>query len=127
MIKNKYMNALYIVIPIFALWFAYLAIDRLGLESKSASVVVKDKKFERGGTTYAPTAAPINPAKPSGGLSMPVEKSDMYILYFNVNGSEAAGLVTPNQYGSINEGDTVNIKYTTTRISKHLIVTEVVK
>jgi len=121
------MNVLYFVIPLLLLWFAYIAYDSWGLQPNNATVTVKEKKFYPGGTTYAPTAIPINPAKPTGGLSMPVDKPDVYMVNFDLNGKPSGGLVTKEMYDSINPGDTVQVKWSQSRLTKRILVTEVAK
>ena len=46
-----------IAVAVAVLYFSYLAIDRIGLETRSTVATVTDKQFNASGTTYNSTVA----------------------------------------------------------------------
>ena len=118
-------NPLAYILPALAfiaalLYYAYGAVDRLGLESRDAQAVVTTKDHAPGSTTYhtnivagrAWTQANQNP--------------DSYVVGLDIDGGiKTVGLVTKELYESLRPGERVRVKYTRTRFSNQLLVTDV--
>lgn len=102
-----------------ALYFVYGAVDRLGLEARSAEARVTGKQFAPGSTTYTTevvagrtwTRADRNP--------------DAYVVTLDVGGEVTGGMVEPQLYESLQPGERVRVTLRRTRLSRRLLVTDV--
>ena len=101
------------------LYFVYGIVDRGGLTSRRADVIVTGKEIARGSTTYPTTTA--------GGRAWTrgTENPDWHILTFQVEGESAGGAVSPELYDSVQVGDRVRVRFHRTRIGGQLLVTDV--
>jgi hypothetical protein len=118
-------NPLAYILPALAfiaalLYYAYGAVDRVGLETREGHAVVTTKDYTPGSTTYhtnivagrAWTQANQNP--------------DWYVVGLDLDGgTKTVGAVTKDLYESLRPGERVRVKYTRTRISNQLLVTDV--
>lgn len=100
-------------------YYAYGAIDRLGLETHQADTHVTGKLFAPGLTTYNTRIA--------GGRawSQATENPDAHIVVFMVEGQTTGRVVDPQTYDSLKEGDEVHVQFQRTRFSKQILVTDV--
>ena len=108
-----------IVITILVGYFAYGAMDRMGLATTTSSATVTGKQFNESGTTYRTTVA--------GGRTWVQSDStpETYVLLLDVAGEQTIGLVSKQMYESIQENDRVQVKMRRTRITKRLEVVQV--
>lgn len=104
-----------------SLYFAYGAIDRMGLEVRSVDATVVDKQFGPGVKAYNTIIAGGRPWIQSR------ETSDVYLVVLQVRGEKTGGLVSQELYESLNAGDTVRAKVRRTRISRRLEAIEITK
>jgi hypothetical protein len=102
-----------------ALYYAYGAVDQLGLETRQADVVVTGRQVVQGSTTYNTTIA--------GGRAwtQSTENPDAHMVAFEIDGEATGGAVDPAAYESLREGDRVHVQFQRTRLSRRLVVTDV--
>jgi hypothetical protein len=110
-----------IAVAIAVLYFSYLAIDRIGLETRSTVATVTDKQFNASGTTYNSTVA--------GGRTwvQSHETPETYVLALTVDREPTLGFVSKETFESLGKNDEVQVKVRRTRISQRLEVVEVNK
>jgi hypothetical protein len=103
------------------LYFAYGAIDRTGLEVRSAAAIVTGKQFTPSGKSYYTTIA--------GGREWVQSQvtPETYAVVLNVGNEQTAGVVSKALYESLQANDIVQVKIRRTRITKRLEVVEVTK
>jgi hypothetical protein len=102
-----------------ALYFAYGAIDRVGLATQHGEAKVTGKQHTPGSTTYTTEVI--------GGRTMtrPNRNPDAYIVTLQLAGEATGGAVSRDLYESLQPGDQVHVSYRRTRVSKRLLVTDV--
>lgn len=100
------------------LYFAYGAVDRAGLETHQATAVVTGKHATPGSTTYHTTVV--------GGrsVSRPERNPDVYMVTFELQGVPSGGVVSREQYESLDAGAPVRVRFRRTRLSGRVLVTE---
>ncbi len=101
------------------LYYAYGAVDRVGLETHQTEARVTTKNFAAGSTTYHTTIAAGRAWTQSS------KYADSYIVGLEIDGATTGGLVTPEVYAALNPGDRVQVKFQRTRFSKQILVTDV--
>jgi hypothetical protein len=102
------------------LYYAYGAVDRLGLETHDAQARVTTKNYTPGSTTYH-TNIVANRA-----WTQSNKYPDSYAVGLDVDGGiVAVGLVTKDLYESLSPGERVRVKYQRTRFSNQVLVTDV--
>ena len=119
-------NPLAYVFPALAfgavlLYYAYGALDRVGLETQETFARVTEKNVAQGSTTYhtnivagrAWTQSSRNP--------------DAYMIGLEVEGTPAGGFVTKEMYDRLAPGERVRVRYKRTRFSNKLLVTDVTR
>jgi len=110
-----------VVIGAVLLYFLYGAIDRTGLDVRSAVATVTGKQFNESGKSYYTTIA--------GGRSwvQSQETPETYVVTLTVVGEPTAALVSKQQFESLSANDTVQVKIRRTRITGRLEVVEVTR
>lgn len=100
------------------LYFAYGAVDRAGLETSQANVVVTGKHVTPGSTTYRTSTA--------GGrtLTRAERNPDVYVVTFELEGVPSGGVVSRELYESLDAGAPVRVRFRRTRLSGRVLVTE---
>ena len=102
-------------------YFGYAAIDRLGLEVRSAVATVTGKQFNPSGTSYYTTTA--------GGRqwTQSQETPETYALTLMVDSEPTVGLVSKQMFEELRENDNVKVKLRRTRLTGRLEVIEVTR
>lgn len=95
-------------------YFAYGAIDRLGLHTKSMEAVVLKKQYNPPGKASHTTV--------TGGRTwvQSTETSETYVAVLQIGDDQTSGLVSRELYESLNPGDAVRADVRRTRISGRL-------
>ena len=108
-----------VALALVALYLAYAAVDRVGLETRQAEARVTGKQFAPGSTTYntevidgrSYTRAHQNP--------------DAYLVHLDLAGEATGGAVDPRLFESLQAGERVRVRFRRTRLTKRLLVTDV--
>lgn len=102
-----------------AIYFAYGAVDRMGLAIEDVDATVLNKLHNPSGTAYNTVIA--------GGRSWVQSHatSETYVAVLRVAGEETAGLVSKELFDSLNAGDPVRAKVRRTRITRRLEAVEI--
>ncbi|HEX7241520.1 MAG TPA: hypothetical protein VF263_14680 [Longimicrobiaceae bacterium] len=100
------------------LYFAYGAVDRVGLETYQATARVTGKQTTPGSTTYHTNVV--------GGraLTQAERNPDVYMVTFELEGVATGGLVRRELYESLDADDPVHVRFQRTRLSKRILVTD---
>jgi hypothetical protein len=108
-----------LALALVAIWYAYGALDRMGLDVQRAQARVTAKQVAAGSTTYHTNTV--------GGRawSQSSKNPEMYVIALDVNGEAAGGAVTPELYEALRPGDAVRVEFSRTRFSRRLVVTDV--
>jgi hypothetical protein len=118
-------NPLAYILPALAfgaalLYYAYGAVDRIGLETQDAQARVTTKTYTPGSTTYNTNVVAGRAWTQSS------KNPDWYAVSLEIEGGIATvGLVTKEMYESLSAGDRVRVKYQRTRFSNQVLVTDV--
>jgi hypothetical protein len=101
------------------LYFAYGAVDRMGLETREAEALVTGKQFAAGSTTYTTEVI--------GGRTMTRanKNPEAFIVQLKVGDEDTGSAVAKQLYDSLESGDRVHVKVRRTRLSKRILVTDV--
>src|SRR5262245_53547207 len=101
------------------LYFAYGAIDRLGLSSRATTAVVTGKQYNPPGRSYYTNIVA------GRAWTQSQETSETYVVMLRVGGEDTVGLVSKELFQSLNAGHRVNVKVQRTRITRRLEAVEV--
>ncbi len=101
------------------LYYAYGAIDRMGLAVSTTDAIVTGKQFTPRGKSYYTTIA--------GGREWVQSKEtpETYAVVLNVGNEQTAAVVSKQLYESLQADDTVQVQVRRTRITKRLEAVEV--
>jgi len=118
-------NPLAYILPALAfgavlLYYAYGAVDRIGLETQHAQARLTTKNYTPGSTTYD--------TKVAGGRAwtQSTQNPDWYVVGLDIDGGiSTVGVVTKAMYDSLNPGERVRVAYQRTRFSNKVLVTDV--
>jgi hypothetical protein len=102
-------------------YFAWGALDRLGLADEQASAVVTGKNYYPPGMTYRTNIV----AGRAWTQSSPT--SDAYVLLLNLGQEPTGAIVSRELYDAVRPGDGVQVRMRRTRLSRRLEVTDVVR
>lgn len=102
-------------------YFAWGALDRLGLADEQASAVVTGKNYYPPGMTYRTNIV----AGRAWTQSSPT--SDAYVLLLNLGQEPTGAIVSRELYDAVRPGDGVQVRMRRTRLSHRLEVTDVVR
>lgn len=108
-----------VALGVVVLWYAYGAADRLALPSTEADARVTNKNFTPGSTTYNTNIVA------GRAWTQSVKNPDAYVVSLDIDGIATVGVVTQQMYQALNPGDRVRVKYSRTRFSNQLLVTDV--
>jgi hypothetical protein len=108
-----------VAIAAVVLYFAYGAIDRVGLGVRSATAVVTGKQYNPPGRSYYTNIVA------GRAWTQSQETSETYAVTVNVAGEDTVGLVSKQLFESLNPGERVNVKVRRTRITRRLEAIEV--
>lgn len=103
------------------LYFAYGAIDRLGLGARATTAVVTGKQYNPPGRSYYTNIVA------GRAWTQSQETSETYVVMLRVGGEDTVGLVSKPLFESLNAGDRVNVKVQRTRITRRLEAVEVTR
>ena len=97
-----------------SLYFAYGAVDRMGLEVRSMDATVLGKQYNPSGQTYNTTIA--------GGRvwTQSYETSGSYVVTLRIDGAQTVGLISKQLFDSLKTGDHVQAKVRRTSVSRRL-------
>jgi hypothetical protein len=103
------------------LYFAYGAIDRLGLAAHDTEAQVTGKQYAAGSTTYTTEVI--------GGRTMTKanKNPEAFIVTLRVGNEETGSAVSKPLYESLQAGERVRVRVRRTRLSKRLLVTDVTR
>ena len=102
-------------------WYAFNAIDGIGLQSQTGTARVIDKEHRDAHQTYTTDII--------GGQARTVARGvpEMYILKLDIAGHEATGAVDKNVYNAVNSLDVVQVTYQRRRITGRLQIVNVTR
>ena len=102
-------------------YYAYGALDRLGLDTRPAQARVTGKQFTPGSTTYNTNIA--------GGRAwtQSIENPDAYVLTLDLEGVATSAYVGKDLFELLKSGDEVVVQVRRTRLSRQLQVVDVVR
>jgi len=103
------------------LYFGYSSFDKMGLETKTGMAKVVGKTYTPSGSTYRTVIVD------GRSMTQPLVTPETYAISLQLDSESTVGLVDADKFESITEGDTVEVKYSRTRFSGKLVVTEIVK
>lgn len=108
-----------LAIALVALYFAYGALDRAGLETREAEARVTQKTVTTGTTTYNTNIV--------GGraLTQASETPGGYFVGLDLDGEATGAFVAEELYRTLSLGDVVRVRYQRTRFSNAVLVTDV--
>jgi hypothetical protein len=101
------------------LYYAYGALDRMGLDTQETFAQVTERNFAQGSTTYHTNIVAGRAWTQSS------QNPDAYMVGLEVEGTPTGGFVTKQMYDTLATGDRVRVKYKRTRFSNKLVVTDV--
>jgi hypothetical protein len=108
-----------IVLVGMALYFGFMAVDGFGLETRTASAVVKGKDYRPAGQTY--TTQVIN----NRAYTTPHTTAEMHLLLLDLSGENAAWDADQRLYDELEAGDEVHVSYQRRRLTGALQVLNV--
>jgi hypothetical protein len=100
-------------------YYAWGAIDQLGLADEQASAVVTAKNYYPPGTTYRTNIVA------GRAWTMADATSDAYVLTLNLGQEPVGAIVSKTLYDVSQPGDTVQVQMHRTRLTKRLKITQV--
>jgi hypothetical protein len=104
-----------------SLYFAYGAVDRMGLEVRSIDATVVDKQYNPSRQTYNTTIA-------AGRVwTQAYETSGSYVVTLRIDGEQTVGLVSKQLFDSLKTGDRLQAKIRRTRFSRRLETLDVTR
>jgi hypothetical protein len=108
-----------VIVAGVALYFAFMVLDGVGLESHEGEARVTGKEYRESGTTYTTQVI--------GGTarSIPHTTGEMYILALEVDGKETQAPVTKELYSTVRTGDRLQVTYQQRRLTGALQVVDV--
>lgn len=102
------------------LYYAYGAVDRVGLDTQETHARVTTKTYTPGSTTYHTNIVAGRAWTQSN------QYPDAYVVGLEMDGGiTTVGVVPKELYDSLNTGERVRVSYTRTRFSGKVLVTEV--
>ena len=101
------------------IYFLYYAIDKVGLETQTATAVISEKTYTPGSTSF------IN--RIAGGRSwiQAQKQPDFYAVSLTVENEPTVALVTKEKFARLERNDLVEVAYSRTRISGKIQVVDV--
>jgi hypothetical protein len=109
-----------IILIVVFLYYAFWAINSLGLENRSAFATVTGKEYLAPGTSYqSQQIAGRNYVRS-------LQTAERYIVTFNFLNQPAAGAVDSALYNALKSGDQVQVTYQRGRLTGAVLVKKVV-
>jgi len=102
-------------------YYAWGALDRLGLPDEQARAVVTGKNYYPPGVTYRTNIVA------GRAWTQPYSTSDAYVLVLNLGQEPTGAIVSKELYDALQPGDGVQVRMHRTRLSRRLEVTEVAR
>ena len=100
-------------------YYAYGALDRLGLDTRSAQARVTGKQFTPGSTTYNTNDVADR------AWTQSTENPDAYVVTLDVEGHPTSAYVSKELFEVLKSGDAVEVQIRRTRLSRQLQVVDV--
>jgi len=100
-------------------WYAFSAVDSMGLSSQTGSAVVTGKEHRAAGKTYRTTV--IN----NRTVTIPETTPEAYVLTLALDGDTTVGVADREVYEQVRTGDRVSVTYQRRRITGGLQVVKV--
>jgi hypothetical protein len=110
-----------IVLVAVAGYYAYGAVDRVGLATYATEAIVTGKQFTPGSTTYNTNIAA------GRAWTQSQQQPDVYAVTLQVGGEQTVALVGKATFDALKVSDRARVQARRTRISGQLQVTEVKK
>ncbi len=110
-----------IAIAAMILYFGYMAIDRLGLQTVSETAIVIAKHYYRGGE------APVVNIVANRPWVQNQLQPDIYLLVLKSNNEEMNATVSQTTFDAVNQGDTVKILKQYRRLSGMSVIIDVTR
>ena len=108
-----------IILGAALVYFLYYAIDKVGLETRTASAMVTAKDYTPGSTTY------VNRQAGGRTWTQAQQQPDFYAVSLNIKNEPTVALVTKEKFDRLEKNDRVRVNYRRTRISGRIEVVDV--
>ena len=102
-------------------WYAFSAVDRMGLPTQGGQAVVAAKAYKPPGMTSTKTI--IN----NRSVNIPQATAEAFVLTLSLQERQAAGLVDRELYEDVKVGESVQVTYQRRRITGGLQVVKVTR
>lgn len=102
-------------------WFAFSALDRMGLRYQESRAMVTAKERRAPGTTYTRTM--INNRM----VTLPQSMEETFVLVMSMDGGDAYGFADRELYDAIDVGDSVSVSYQRRRITGGVQVSSITR
>jgi hypothetical protein len=100
-------------------YFLYYAINKVGLETRTASAVVTAKDHTPGSTSF------VNRIAGGRSWTQAQQQPDFYAVSLNIENEPTVALVTKEKFDRLEKNDRVRVTYRRTRISGRIEVLDV--
>jgi hypothetical protein len=97
-------------------YYVYGALDRYGLDTRSAQARVTGKQFTPGSTTYNTNIAA------GRAWTQSTQNPDAYVVTLEVEGQPGSAYVTAELFATLQAGDALAVEVSRTRFSRQLQV-----
>lgn len=108
-----------IILGAALVYFLYYAIDKVGLETRTASAMVIAKDHTPGSTSY------VNRQAGGRTWTQAQKQPDFYAVSLNIENEPTVALVTKEKFDRLEKNDLVRVTYRRTRISGRIEVVDV--
>lgn len=119
----KYMNPAYIMPAVILcgalVYFLYYAIDKVGLETRTAEAFVTAKDHTSGTTNY------VNRIAGGRSWTQAQQQPDFFAISVTVGNEPTVGLVTEEKFNQLNVNDRVRVTYRRTRVTGKIRVVKI--
>lgn len=100
-------------------YFLYYAINKVGLETRTASAMVTAKDHTPGSTSF------VNRIAGGRSWTQAQQQPDFYAVSLNIENEPTVALVTKEKFDRLEKNDRVRVTYRRTRISGRIEVLDV--
>lgn len=101
------------------LYFVYGAVNRVGLDTYQGEARVTGKQLTPGSTTYTTEVVA------GRSWTKANQNPDAYVVQLDLDGEATGGMVSQQLYESLQAGERVRVRFSRTRLTKRILVTDV--